>query len=105
EDYRAQVERISVSLARVFHEDTRITRVLLLEAPSVDEDLRNRVLDFFEGASSLTAAYLAHGVKEGFLRADLDVPNTGRAINGMILAAILAGFRDPATESARAMSD
>jgi len=53
------------------------------------------VLDFHDTAARLTAGYLHHGVRVGYLHADLDVDATARAINGMILAAILATLRDP----------
>lgn len=95
EDYRAQTVRIGDALAEVFGEDPRIPRMLLLEAPGIDKEMGERILDFFALATSLTAAYLGHGVQEGYLPADLDVENSARAINGMILASVLAALHDP----------
>jgi AcrR family transcriptional regulator len=100
EEYRAQTERIGTALARIFGEDPRTARMLLLEAPGIDREMGTRVLGFFELATSLTASYLAHGVELGYLRADLDVDHTARAINGMILGSVLAALHDPAVDQA-----
>lgn len=95
EEYRAQTVRIGIALADVFGEDPRIPRMLLLEAAGIDKEMSQRILGFFALATSLTAAYVGHGVREGYLPADLDVDNTARAINGMILASVLAALHDP----------
>ena len=94
-DYREQVARIGESLWSVFGADPRVARFLLLEAAGIDANMRERVLGFYEFTAELTAGYLEHGVRVGYLHSDLDVASTARAINGMIIAAILAGLRDP----------
>ncbi|HSX67936.1 helix-turn-helix domain-containing protein [Nocardioides sp.] len=101
EDYRAQTVRIGDALADVFGEDPRIPRMLLLEAPGIDKEMGERILDFMALATSLTAAYVGHGVQEGYLPEDLDVDNTARAINGMILASVLAALHDPKLDQQR----
>jgi AcrR family transcriptional regulator len=98
-EYRAQSARIGDALGRIFGSDPRIPRFLLLEAAGIDAEMRDRVLDFHDTAGALTAAYLHHGVRVGYLRADLDVDATARAINGMILAAILTALRDPDSQA------
>ncbi|HWJ82864.1 MAG TPA: helix-turn-helix domain-containing protein [Nocardioides sp.] len=103
EGYRAQTERIGTALARIFSEDPRMARMLLLEAPGIDQGMGERILGFFELATSLTASYLAHGVELGYLPADLDVDNTARAINGMILGSVLASLQQPELDQ-RALS-
>ena len=95
EEYRAQTARIGESLGRILTEDPRIPRMLLLDAPGIDQAMADRVLEFFDMASTLTAAYLTHGVELGYLEADLDVDNTARAINGMILGSTIASLSDP----------
>jgi hypothetical protein len=94
-EYRAQTARIGDALARIFGGDPRVARFLVLEAAGIDAQMRERVLDFYDTAGQLTASYLHHGVRVGYLPADLDVDATARAINGMILAAVLAALRDP----------
>jgi len=103
--YRAQTERIGESLARVFAEDPRVPRLLLLEAAGIDKAMAARVLEFLNTATALTAAYLSHGVELGYLRADLDIDNTARAINGMIMAGALASLDTPTVEQQRLFSD
>lgn len=101
EAYRAQTVRIGDALAEVFGADPRVPRMLLLEAPGIDKEMGARILGFFDLATSLTAAYVGHGVQEGYLPADLDVDNTARAINGMILASVLAALHDPHLDQER----
>lgn len=104
EDYRQQTARITSALAELIGADPRVPRLLLLEAPGVDAALRDRVLDFLDAAVDLNAAYLAHGVELGYLRADLDVVGTARAINGMILGAVVHATRHPDAESQAELS-
>lgn len=95
DDYRAQVARIAEALPRIFFDDPRIPRVLLFETTGVDADLTGRMLDLLDQSAALTAAYLHHGVKCGYLRTDLDVASTAQAINGMMLASGIQGLRAP----------
>jgi AcrR family transcriptional regulator len=93
EQYREQVERIARALLKVVHDDPRIARLLLLEATGIDHDLTGRILDLLDTFRSLTAEYLRHGVDAGFLRSDLDVTETARALNGMVYAGALEAVR------------
>lgn len=104
EDYRTQSARIGEALARIFLEDPRVPRLLILEAPGIDKAMADRILGFFELATNLTAAYLSHGVELGYLRQDLDVDNTARAINGMILGSALALLQNASVDQ-RALSE
>ena len=94
EGYRAQSERIGEALFTVFSEDPRVIR-LLFEAPGIDSAMADRVLEFYELATTINAQYMAHGVELGYLRPDLDIANTARAINGMILSGALAKLHNP----------
>ena len=105
DEYRAQSARIGDSLGRVFGEDPRVVRFLMFEAPGIDQDMADRVLDLFEAATALTAAYLSHGVELGYLRADLDVESTAEVINGMILASAISSLRQPDPERQRRLAD
>jgi AcrR family transcriptional regulator len=95
EDYRVQSARIGERLDQIFTEDPRIPRMLLVDAPGIDKEMADRILGFFEMATTLTAAYLSHGVERGYLAHDLDVENTARAINGMITGSVIAGLQTP----------
>jgi AcrR family transcriptional regulator len=94
-DYRTQSARIGEGLSRILLEDPRVARLLLVEAAGIDKQMADRVLGFIELATTLTAAYLPHGVELGYLRADLDVDNSARAINGMILGSTIASLQNP----------
>jgi AcrR family transcriptional regulator len=95
DDYRVQSTRIGERLDQIFTEDPRIPRMLLFDAPGIDKAMADRMLGFFELATSLTAAYLSHGVERGYLAHDLDVDNTARAIVGMIVGSVIAGLQEP----------
>lgn len=97
EGYREQTARIGEALGRIFAEDPRVPQ-LLIAAAGIDDAMREKMLDLFELTTPLTAAYLEHGVRGGYLRADLDVEPTAQAINGMILGSVLAALRDPTPE-------
>ncbi len=101
EEYREQTARIGESLGRILTEDQRVPRMLLIDAPGIDKAMAERVLGFFDLASELTAVYLTHGVELGYLHADLDVDNTARAINGMILGSTIASLNHPELDERR----
>jgi AcrR family transcriptional regulator len=94
-EYRVQSARISDRLRQIFSEDPRVPRMLFVDAPGIDKAMADRILGFYELATSLTAAYLRHGVEQGYLHADLDIDNTARAINGMIVGSVIAGILNP----------
>lgn len=102
--YREQSRRIADTLGEIITHDPRVPRMLIVEAPGIDPQMADRILDFLDLAADLNAAYLAHGVERGYLRADLDVANTARAINGMILAAAIDGIRRPELAHQRQLS-
>lgn len=94
DEYRAQTARIGVRLTQILEEDPRVPRMLLIDAPGIDKAMADRVLEFFGLATTLIGAYLSHGVEKGYLPGDLDVDNTARAINGMIVGSVIAGLQD-----------
>jgi len=95
EEYRIQSARISDRLAQIFAEDPRVPRMLFVDAPGIDKAMADRILGFFELATTLTAAYLTHGVQQRYLHPDLDIDNTARAITGMIVGSVIAGIQNP----------
>lgn len=92
EQYRQQSVRIGAALADLFRDNPQLP-LLLLEAGSVDNELRERVFGMLATSDQLTEAYLRHGVERGYLRADLDTEYTARAVTGMILATGLHASR------------
>lgn len=61
-DCRARAGRITDSLIRMFSDDSRAVRFLLLHAAAIDHEMAERVLGFYGTAAMLQSAYLQHGV-------------------------------------------
>jgi hypothetical protein len=70
----------------------RVVRLLLIEAASVDTDLRQRVDNMFDRAVQANASFYEHGRERGYLRADLDTTATSRAVIGMIFGLAMIGL-------------
>ena len=103
EEYRAQAERIGAALFDVFVSEPDSARLYFVEALAADRELTDQMLAAQELFAELGARYLRNGVEKGYLRADLDVATTARAINGMIFAGALLvpTTGDPAGERDR----
>jgi AcrR family transcriptional regulator len=98
DEYRKQADAITDALMGVFSNDLRAARFLLMHAAAVDDEMFERVLTFYDMAASIQSGYLRHGVTAGYFRPDLDVDAAARAVNGMILAAVMYRLRDPSPE-------
>ncbi|WP_424809642.1 TetR/AcrR family transcriptional regulator [Rhodococcus sp. 27YEA15] len=103
EDYRAQVARIAEALSRILFADPRIPRVLLFETASIDSDLTGKMFGLLDQSTAVISAYLTHGVDRGYLRAGLDVENTARAVNGMMLSSAIESARPNSTVDCAAL--
>lgn len=91
QDYREQVRRLSHHLINLIREDSRIVRILMLEALTVDEELTQAVIRGWDHVARVTESYLVNGKKKGFLRADLDTQVTSMAINAIMFDAMRRG--------------
>ena len=95
-EYREQMSIIGRRLfTGIAEEDPRLTRMILLEAASIDAELQRRVLGALETITTMLSPMLAFGVRRGFLRADLDVDSAARALTGTMIAALFAMLRGP----------
>lgn len=94
-EYRAQTLRIAQSLTTIFSEDKRVTHLLIFESTGIDPQLTDHLQGLLNLGTTVTAGYLENGITRGFLRANLDIENTARAVNGMILAGALYGLQTP----------
>jgi AcrR family transcriptional regulator len=103
DEYRDQAARIGAALADVSG-DIRVMRLLLIEAASVDTDLRQRIDAMFDLAVQLNAGYYKHGVERGYLRSDLDTTATSRAVVGMIFGLAIIGLNPALTDADRTTS-
>ncbi|MFN7619785.1 MAG: TetR/AcrR family transcriptional regulator [bacterium] len=89
EDYEAQLARLGVSLSKILHETPGLFRILLLEATSIDPEMTRRITDFFDWCARQVDAYFENGMRQGFLRSDLDRQATAHVLVGMIFSTIL----------------
>jgi AcrR family transcriptional regulator len=101
EEYRDQSDRIGAALSEISG-DIRVVRLLLIEAASVDAELRGRVDDMFDLAVQMNAGFYEHGRERGYLRADLDTTATSRAVVGMIFGLAMMGLNPALDEDERA---
>lgn len=88
-EYREQVTRWGDLFFELFAGSMDRAKLLIQEAPAVDEEMRQMVLRLWEMGASLTEAYLVNGKEHGFLREDLDTHRTAKAINAMALGGML----------------
>ena len=91
DEYRDQAARIGAALADI-SSDIRVVRLLLIEAASVDTDLRQRIDNMFDLAVQVNASFYEHGRERGYLRADLDTTATSRSVIGMIFGLAMIGL-------------
>jgi AcrR family transcriptional regulator len=101
--YRGQVVRIAAALSEITS-NVSLVRLILIEAASIDTDLRERVDALFDFAVSVTAGYYEHGRDHGYLRPDLDTTATARAVVGMILGLAMMGLNPTMDTAARGAS-
>lgn len=100
DDYREQVTRIAAALAGITR-DLNVVRLILVEAASIDTELRQRVDALFDFAVLVTAGYYEHGRERGYLRSDLDATSTARAVVGMILGLAMMSLNPALDADAR----
>ncbi|MBP6738663.1 MAG: TetR/AcrR family transcriptional regulator [Leptospiraceae bacterium] len=87
EDYKAQLFRIGDKLFQLFLEDDSMARILFFESQSVSA-IQKKISNSMQIFDDYTSAYLKNGIKKGFLRKDLDLRITSRAVNTVIFEGI-----------------
>ena len=87
EDYKAQLLRIGDKLFQLFLEDDSMARILFFESQSVSA-IQKKISNSMQIFDDYTSAYLKNGIKKGFLRKDLDLRITSRAVNTVIFEGI-----------------
>ncbi|MFA9272893.1 MAG: TetR/AcrR family transcriptional regulator [Baekduiaceae bacterium] len=72
EEFLALVDELIGRVFAVVDAEPDVLCLLLLETTSIDEAMTLRLLNAVEGVTGAVAAALEDGVRDGFLRADLD---------------------------------
>ncbi len=103
EDYRRQLEGIGETFMRLYWEDPRIGRLVFYEALGAGPEVRATLERMNDLTVLATQAYLLNGMEKGYMRSDLDVEVTARALMAMVFEGCRQVMRepDPATASRR----
>ncbi|MFF2549725.1 TetR/AcrR family transcriptional regulator [Nocardia sp. NPDC058058] len=78
--------------------EPRVLRLLLVEAGAIDPELAQRLFGLEAVTATLVAGELARGVREGWIRADIDPPVIAHAILTLVVPVLLRelhGISDP----------
>lgn len=97
-----QISTVAHRLLEMAATEPVLVRVLLSQAPAARPDAIDAITD---PLSATTAAYLARGVEEGYLRAGLDLVAVADAMTGVAVPAmrrVLRGQLDAAARAATA---
>jgi AcrR family transcriptional regulator len=105
DSYREQAVRIADALYDLFSSDIRTVRLIFLQMSGVDAALEQRLLDLLDTAATLTAGYLENGKERGFLRADLDIEPTAKALTSLVVGGTLFALRDGDADARRRYRD
>ncbi len=92
-DYANQLNEIGSRLFDFFNNNRELAQVFFFEAYGVDRDLTIKLQEVIELFGTYVERYLQNGCQKGYLRQDLDIEITARAINGMIFAGVLRTFQ------------
>jgi AcrR family transcriptional regulator len=103
QDYRAQLMRIGDKLFALFQQKPELARVVLYESWVADADITALTQTTWDAFRSFTQRYLEHGVRQRYLRPDLDAETAASAINMMLFEAMKSVLRSeqPELEYAR----
>jgi AcrR family transcriptional regulator len=93
-EYRDELRHVAGAMLLLIHDDPRLGRLLLFEATGVDDALTARMLAVVDRMREVTSEYLRHGVRQGWLRSDLAIVETARALNGMVYAGAIRAVRE-----------
>ena len=90
------VDQLRAVLHRTFtlaETEPGLVQVILLEATSIDEELTDRLMSLMDMFTAMTATYLEHGVRAGFLRADLDPQVAARVLGALMAPGLVRALR------------
>ncbi len=85
EDYAFQVWRIGEKLLRFYLNHPYAQGAIFYESMGLDDEAARRVSAAFDVIALYTESYLRHGVRKGFLKADLNVRQAAVLVNAIIL--------------------
>jgi AcrR family transcriptional regulator len=102
QEFIEQLRSIAAWLFSLSQEEPDLPKLVLVEASAIDEELKARLLGLESTLSAMMANCLNHGVRSGWLRADLDTEMVAHGMNAMIVPGLLLALRGEATAAERA---
>jgi len=93
DEFAGQMRRISDRVFAIAAAEPGLMRLLIFEATSIDDALTERLLELLDTMTATVAAYLDHGVRAGYLRADLDTHVVADALNYVLMPAVMQMLR------------
>jgi AcrR family transcriptional regulator len=102
DEFIEQVRSIAERLFTLTQEEPELLKLVLVEASAIDDELKARLLGLENTLSAMMASYLNHGVRAGWLRADLDTEMVAHGMNAMIVPGFLLALHGQATPERRA---
>jgi len=100
EEYRRQLEGIGETFMRLHWEDPRIGRLVFYEALGAGAEVRQTLERMNDLSVLATQEYLKNGIDKGYMRANLDVSVTARALMAMVFEGCRQVVREPDPEQA-----
>jgi AcrR family transcriptional regulator len=101
EEFIEEVRGIAVRLFTLTQAEPELLKLVLVEVGAIDEEVKARLLGPANALSAMLASYLEHGVRSGWLRADLDTEMVARGMNALIVPGLLLALRGEATADRR----
>jgi AcrR family transcriptional regulator len=100
EDYAVQVWRIGEKLLRFYTSHPYSQGAIFYDSLGMDDEAARRVSAAFDVIALYTESYLRHGVRKGFLKADLNVKQTAILVNATMLEIARRLYRESNPEKA-----
>ena len=101
DELAGQLRVIAAEVFGLFERQPQLVRVLL-ESTAIDEELMRRVLGLIDTFAALTAGYLGHGIRVGFVRDDLNLEVLAKGLNALFMPAMFTPVIEPIGPEARA---
>jgi AcrR family transcriptional regulator len=98
-EYRDQLMRIGDKLFALFQKKPALVRVVLYESWVAEADITALTQSTWEALRKFTQKYLEHGIRQAYLRQDLDAETAAAAINALLFEAMKSVLRSPHPEA------
>jgi AcrR family transcriptional regulator len=88
EEYTQQMRRGVENIFDIFVEDPLLSRLLLYEALSINEEINAKLQNALDLFAEYSSSYIKDGIKKGFLRPDIEIKETAYAFNALVFEGV-----------------